>query len=194
MPLRDAILVLRERLKVLRARLGQLTEPGPDRRPAGPWPADRRRGTQRPGPDACHKVVEKADASVVEARSWAKQMARAVARAARKRAGLAAVRVALTDAQLALDRLRENEPCYLLGEELRADLRSLVVRFVRNPRNLPLEPGQVELGGWAKRSRPEVEKACAAYRAVEAAMAACWRELANHPARPVKVKTVTVVE
>jgi hypothetical protein len=85
--------------------------------------------------------------------------------------------------------LRRKEPRRLRGRGLAADLDDLCSRHGR-----AREAGLRRLGGWAGDTGPAVKAVCAAHRAADAAMAACWRELASHPGGRVKVKTVTVVE
>lgn len=172
MPLRDAILEFRDRVKTLRGRLEALAAL-----------------TEGVGGGSVHSLVEQVDKAAVDALGWAKAAAKAARRAARRGAGSEAVRLALMDAQHALDQLRRKEPRRLRGRGLGVDLSDLCGRHER-----AREAGLRRLGGWARETIPLVQQVCAAYRAVEAAMAACWRELASQPGGRLKVKTVTVVE
>src|SRR5262245_41250625 len=105
MSLRGAILELWDRLKVLRTRLEALTEL-----------------TTGVGGGCVHHLVEQVDKSAVDALGWAKEATKAIRRAAKPRAGLGAIRRHLTDAQHALDRLRQKEPRRLRGRALGVDL------------------------------------------------------------------------
>jgi hypothetical protein len=170
MPLRDAILELRTRLRALRGGLERLAEL-----------------TEGVGGGGVHVLVEQVDKSAVDALGWVKAAAKAVHRAAG--ASPDAVRTALTDAQHALDQLRRKEPRRLRGRGLAADLDDLCSRHGR-----AREAGLRQLGGWARDTGPAVRAVCAAHRAADAAMAACWRALACPPGGRVEVRRVTVVE
>jgi hypothetical protein len=172
MPLRDAILELRDRLMTLRVRLKALIAL-----------------TQQAGGGSVHSLIEQVDKAAVDAQGWARAASRAVRRAAEPGARSEAIRLALTDAQHALDQLRRKEPRRLRGRGLATDLDDLCGRHEQ-----ARDAGLKRLGLWAKDTKPSVRAVCAAHRAVEAAMATCWRELASGLAGRVKVKTVTVVE
>jgi hypothetical protein len=172
MPLRVAVLGLRDRAKVLEARLTAL---------AGQ--------TERIGGGSVHTLVEQVDKSAVDALGWVKRVRVAARRAARPGTDEEAIRTALTAAQHGLDELRRKEPRRLRGRALTADLADLCDRHEK-----ARETGLRRLGAWAREVVPLVRAANAAARAADAAMADCWRELASRPGGRVRVRTVTIVE
>lgn len=172
MSLRDAVHALRDRAKVLEARLTALSEQ-----------------TEGIGGGNVHTLVEQVDKAAVDALGWVKKVRAAAKRAAKPGADVEVIRAALAEAQTALNQLRRKEPRRLRGRALGLDLTDLCGRHER-----AREPGLRRLGSWARDTGPLVRAACAAARATDEAMAACWRELATRPGGRLKVKTVTVVE
>jgi hypothetical protein len=172
MSLRVAVLELRNRAKVLEARLEALAE-----------------HTERIGGGSVHTLVEQVDKSVVDALGWLKRVRAANRRAIKPGAGAETIRAALADAQQGLDQLRRKEPRRLRGRALAGDLADLCGRHER-----ARDAGMRRLVSWARETGPLVRSVNAAARAADAAMAACWRELASRPGGRVRVQTVTVVE
>src|SRR5262245_43437953 len=147
MSLRDAVLTLRDRAKVLEARLTALTEQ-----------------TQGIGGGCVHTLVEQVDEAAVAALRWVKQVRSAVGRAARPSTAVEVVQAGLTEAQGGLNQRRRKEPRRLWGRQLGLDLTDLWTRH-----ELAREPGLRRLGAWARDTRPLVRAACFAARATDEA-------------------------
>ena len=142
MALREAVTALRERAKVLEARLVALA-----------------RATDEIGGGGVHAVVEQVDKATVDARGWVKRVKRAAKRAARDGAGTDEVRAALADAQKGLDELRRKEPRRLRGRALASDLKDLHERHGRVK-----DAGPRRVGTWAREAGVLVRAVAAATR------------------------------
>src|SRR5262245_3444896 len=105
MSLREAVLALRDRTRVLEARLTTLTEQ-----------------TQAIGGGSLYTLVEQVDKAAVDALGWIKKVRAAVKRAAKAGDQPELVRSALAEAQQGLDQLRRKEPRRLRGRALAQDL------------------------------------------------------------------------
>ena len=170
MGVRMSVLELRRRVAELQARLEALS--------------DR---AQRAGGGDVHKLVDRVDGSAVEALGWVRAARKAVRQAAARGVPAGAVRDALTEAQHHLDQLRRKEPRRLRGRLLAGEVDDLYRRSKR-------ESGLKGVGPWAEDTLGLLRGVREALRRVDAAVAACWREVAADGPRRVTVRTETVVE